>query len=342
NRGWKVLVGAAAVRPAAGVRSHLLLEEFLLVCFHSCPPRLDYLALPCLALYQPRPPTRIYLVAVERRSFQNSLLSWESVYGNNDEEKNNFQDAIEVYRSVCGRNYWRGGTNSTPAEVYRTSHLRQNLIGVWMRCYHKIIMVLEQESAIKIFCPSAVRRTPYAVRRTPYAVRRTPYAVRHSSSIHSDEDTYDELEKPRSAYNTLRPLQPGTDVYRPVATQASPTGGQGYCAANMAQANVYGGTSACKVQEPLYGGTKSMYCKSPPLTRANLNRSQSVYSKSTGPPMLHRTENGPPRPGPLVPAQSLYPMRLNSVSSTGTNTVATNQNAQNQQRLGECLGTYLD
>ncbi|CAA9994942.1 unnamed protein product, partial [Nesidiocoris tenuis] len=30
--------------------------------------------------------------------------------------------------------------------------------------------VLEQESAIKIFCPSAVRRTPYAVRRTPYAV----------------------------------------------------------------------------------------------------------------------------------------------------------------------------
>ncbi|BES92491.1 Major intrinsic protein [Nesidiocoris tenuis] len=156
-----------------------------------------------------------------------------------------------------------------------------------------------------------------------------------SSSIHSDEDTYDELEKPRSAYNTLRPLQPGTDVYRPVATQASPTGGQGYCAANMAQANVYGGTSACKVQEPLYGGTKSMYCKSPPLTRANLNRSQSVYSKSTGPPMLHRTENGPPRPGPLVPAQSLYPMRLNSVSSTGTNTVATNQNAQNQQRLGE-------
>ncbi|CAB0009770.1 unnamed protein product, partial [Nesidiocoris tenuis] len=37
---------------------------------------------------------------------------------------------------------------------------------------------VESESAIKIFCPSAVRRTPYAVRRTPYAVRRTPYAVR--------------------------------------------------------------------------------------------------------------------------------------------------------------------
>ncbi|CAB0005744.1 unnamed protein product, partial [Nesidiocoris tenuis] len=39
---------------------------------------------------------------------------------------------------------------------------------------------VESESAIKIFCPSAVRRTPYAVRRTPYAVRRTPSAVRRT------------------------------------------------------------------------------------------------------------------------------------------------------------------
>lgn len=40
-----------------------------------------------------------------------------------------------------------------------------------------------------------------------------------------------------------------------------------------------------------------------------------------------------PRPGPLVPAQSLYPMRLNSTSGT-SNTSAANQNQQNQQRLG--------
>lgn len=40
-----------------------------------------------------------------------------------------------------------------------------------------------------------------------------------------------------------------------------------------------------------------------------------------------------PRPGPLVPAQSLYPMRLNA-SGGSSNTSAANQNQQNQQRLG--------
>lgn len=105
----------------------------------------------------------------------------------------------------------------------------------------------------------------------------------------------------------------------------------------MATGSLYS-AAPCKLDrvESLYGGTKSLYCKSPPLTRANLNRSQSVYTKSSGTgPMLHRAENGNgPRPGPLVPAQSLYPMRLNSVNSTGTSTVAANQNQQNQQRLG--------
>lgn len=47
-----------------------------------------------------------------------------------------------------------------------------------------------------------------------------------SSSIHSDEDTYDELDKPRSTYNTLRSVQPGGPLYGPVAnlTPASPNG----------------------------------------------------------------------------------------------------------------------
>ncbi|XP_066905119.1 neurogenic protein big brain [Halyomorpha halys] len=158
-----------------------------------------------------------------------------------------------------------------------------------------------------------------------------------SSSIHSDEDTYDELDKPRSTYNTLRPVQPGADVYRPVGNSSSPSGGnQSYCAANMVQASLYA-APPCKLDrvESLYGGTKSLYCKSPPLTRANLNRSQSVYSKTTGPPMLHRNDNGVPRPGPLIPAQSLYPMRLNSNGSANSAVAAAaNQNQQNQQRLG--------
>ena len=34
--------------------------------------------------------------------------------------------------------------------------------------------------------------------------------------------------------------------------------------------------------ESVYGGTKSLYCKSPGVTRAGLNRSQSVYSKPPG------------------------------------------------------------
>lgn len=47
-----------------------------------------------------------------------------------------------------------------------------------------------------------------------------------------------------------------------------------------------------------------MYTKSPLLTRANLNRSQSVYSKSQNPRDLL------PKPGPLIPTQSLYPIKL--------------------------------
>lgn len=70
-----------------------------------------------------------------------------------------------------------------------------------------------------------------------------------------------------------------------------------------------GGKSTRGEVEGIYGGTRSLYnakidTKSPPLTRANLNRSQSVYSKTQSPRELL------PRPGPLVPAQSLYPLKL--------------------------------
>ncbi|XP_069704193.1 neurogenic protein big brain-like isoform X2 [Periplaneta americana] len=153
-----------------------------------------------------------------------------------------------------------------------------------------------------------------------------------SSSIHSDEDPYDELDKPAapkfhgSTYNTLR----GADIYRPAVnhggppTPASPTGpGNAYCP-SLTSASLYS-APPCKLDrvESLYGGTKSLYAKSPPLTRANLNRSQSVYSKVPPGPVCGR--EGLPRPGPLVPAQSLYPMRFSQNHNT------TNQNVQNQQ-----------
>lgn len=141
-----------------------------------------------------------------------------------------------------------------------------------------------------------------------------------SSSIHSDEDTYDDLDKPAgpkfhgSTYNTYRPT---------AATGASSSATGGYCA-SVASASLYSAPpTKLERVESLYGGTKSLYCKSPPLTRANLNRSQSVYAKSN----TAMNRETIPRPGPLVPAQSLYPMRLNQQQSH-----VQNQNVQNQMQ----------
>ena len=55
--------------------------------------------------------------------------------------------------------------------------------------------------------------------------------------------------------------------------------------------------------ESVYGGTKSLYCKSPGVTRASLNRSQSVYAK---PPSPALPVNSYPARGPLQSAQSTY------------------------------------
>lgn len=148
-----------------------------------------------------------------------------------------------------------------------------------------------------------------------------------SSSIHSDEDPYDDLDKGgKMHHGVMRSVQPGGDIYRPVgtlpvgpSTMGSPApgglgglGGPGSYCPSLTSASLYA-APPCKLErvESLYGGTKSLYAKSPPLTRANLNRSQSVYTKSPG-------AMGPalPRPGPLVPAQSLYPMRLGSAGPT--------------------------
>jgi hypothetical protein len=77
--------------------------------------------------------------------------------------------------------------------------------------------------------------------------------------------------------------------------------------------------------ESLYGGTKSMHTMSPQLTRANLKRSQSVYTKppSLSQNILQLPPPLPPPAGPLVPAISLY-----------SDLAPANQNQQNQKRLG--------
>ncbi|KAK0091158.1 hypothetical protein PV326_003660 [Microctonus aethiopoides] len=155
-----------------------------------------------------------------------------------------------------------------------------------------------------------------------------------NSSMRSDEDTYDDFDKPTS------PKFPGGyATYRPVAGASSSI----YSAPPTATERV----------ESIYGGTKSLYCKSPPLTRANLNRSQSVYAKSSASP---RDGFFLPKPGPLQPAQSLYQMKIGQSAilpptrdqlstsqapslpqpgqSQSQNHNSTNQNMQNQ--LQQC------
>lgn len=142
-----------------------------------------------------------------------------------------------------------------------------------------------------------------------------------SSSIQSDDDiNYDmDLEKPTGIQQAK--FHGGT-AYRSNGGTLPQQGGGGvgYCP------NLYTTAPPPKFEhnEPLYGGTRSMYCKSPPLTRANLNRSQSVYAKSQT--AINRDFG--PRPGPLVPAQSLYPIRLSSTQ----NSHLQNQNVQNQMQ----------
>ncbi|XP_025406216.1 neurogenic protein big brain isoform X2 [Sipha flava] len=87
--------------------------------------------------------------------------------------------------------------------------------------------------------------------------------------------------------------------------------------------------------EPLYEGSRSLFTRSPVLTRANLSRSQSLYhSKSTHnlPPRDYL-----PRPGPLLPAQSLYPMTTATTTTVCTDRIdrPDRQNQQNQQRQYE-------
>ena len=143
-----------------------------------------------------------------------------------------------------------------------------------------------------------------------------------SSSIHSDEDTYDDLDKPAPKYHGST-----YNTYRPSGTT---TGPPGWCP-SLTSASLYS-APAVKLErvESLYGGTKSLYCKSPPLTRANLNRSQSVYTKSNS----GVNRDILPKPGPLVPAQSLYPIKLNQ------QTHVQNQNLQNQQQQQRSESIY--
>ncbi|KAM3967703.1 LOW QUALITY PROTEIN: MIP channel family protein big brain [Aphomia sociella] len=99
--------------------------------------------------------------------------------------------------------------------------------------------------------------------------------------------------------------------------------------------------------EPLYSGTKSLYCRSPPPARHTLHRSaegpssytsQSVYSKSSG------AGGASGAGGPLVAAQSLLlrpPQHTHAhPHAHAQHTMTHNQNAHNAQR--EPYGTTVN
>lgn len=139
-----------------------------------------------------------------------------------------------------------------------------------------------------------------------------------SSSMNSEEDiNYDlDIEK-------ANPMQPKFHGGNFNTYRSAHGNGQ----KQVSQQNGCQTTYQTKVDrvESIYGGTRSLYCKSPSLTRANLHRSQSVYTKSN---TAVNRDNGVIRAGPLVPAQSLYPLRV--AAPNQQNTHLQNQNVQNQ------------
>ncbi|KAL7040605.1 hypothetical protein ACKWTF_000455 [Chironomus riparius] len=139
-----------------------------------------------------------------------------------------------------------------------------------------------------------------------------------SSSMNSEDDINYDLDIEKA--NAIQPkFHDGNfNTYRSA---------QGNGQKQMLQQNMCQTMYQSKVErEPIYGGTRSLYCRSPPLTRANLHRSQSVYTKSNV--AINRESSGVIRAGPLVPAQSLYPLRVAPTSQQ--NTHLQNQNVQNQ------------
>jgi hypothetical protein len=139
-----------------------------------------------------------------------------------------------------------------------------------------------------------------------------------SSSMNSDEDVNFDLDLEKS--NPMQPKFHGGNYnsYRSA---------QGASQKHMGQQNMCQTMYQAKVDrvESIYGGTRSLYCKSPTLTRANLHRSQSVYTKSN---TAVNRDTGVIRAGPLVPAQSLYPLRVAPTQQNQTH--LQNQNVQNQ------------
>ena len=142
-------------------------------------------------------------------------------------------------------------------------------------------------------------------------VKENPIDIVDCSSMNSEGDTYDDLEN-KAAH--LKMSGSGGGAGNTLTMLQSNRNNNGYCSNTL--------YSNSKL-EPIYGGTKSLYCKSPQLTRANLNRSQSVYTKSSN--NINRDTLS--RSGHLLPTQSMYPMRLTNFNQNQQNYVNFNSNS---------------
>nr|CAG4643971.1 EOG090X06K9 [Lepidurus arcticus] len=127
-----------------------------------------------------------------------------------------------------------------------------------------------------------------------------------SLSMHSDED-FDEEKNGRqlAIANFQNARTQHYDQYRP-ALRSNPVSPTSHMASNAALASR---SSRPDRGDPIYDGSKSLYCKTPQVApKAILNRSQSVYTKPPLPP----ANPSPPLQSGLAPAQSMY---LGKVSS---------------------------
>ncbi|KAJ0182293.1 hypothetical protein K1T71_001662 [Dendrolimus kikuchii] len=120
-----------------------------------------------------------------------------------------------------------------------------------------------------------------------------------STSRASSPRDLDDLDKPA--------FPPSHHHYRPT-----------YCAAAAPRPDT---------TEPLYSGTKSLYCRSPPPQRHTLHRSQSVYSKGSTATSATASATVSVGTAPLVAAQSLVLRPPHNHHA-----MAHNQNAHNAQR----------
>ncbi|XP_067621987.1 neurogenic protein big brain isoform X2 [Eurosta solidaginis] len=148
-----------------------------------------------------------------------------------------------------------------------------------------------------------------------------------ASSIHSEDDLNYDLDVEKQHIPAKYPQGTFPRGQTHLKSAMASTAGTIPNGLNFCQ-NLYTAPPLNKLDqpEPLYGGTRSLYCRSPTLTRTNLNRSQSVYAKSNT--AINR--DIVPRPGPLVPAQSLYGIRLTQAQSQAQSSHLQNQNVQNQ------------